>query len=666
MTLSSTTRIKHNSGVDGVLTKSRLLQRQVLRTFLLLLPMLTIVMMNVVPFADGGSLTDITSVMNMRQNASNVTRLNTLDILLDETGDELGAIRVCHLVSFMPFFNILKNGSVQELESDSSWEFTAAFALAIQHLNAGDGSVIAEVEGLNTRCNIKFTPEIVDSQASASHAVDEMIQVLKRKKGKEEQLPCAFLGPTSSARAVPTSIFSGLKGYPQFSHQATSTQLDDKETFPLFGRLIPADDGTAIPLLELLQNQFNVEHFGVIHQNDAYGNKYMTSIRAATKKFPGMTVVSIDVPASWPTKEDYARAVSILKKTKFRYFFAILTNLKYAPLMEEAHKQGIAGTGEHTWIYADGISIPTVTNPEYIRDSPLHLASLGLSRMAAVGGFENVSATYDKYLKAYKSLANPQDVEVLQSLQPSYPERINEAILSSPKSTSFSILYDTVIALGLAACNASSQQPGGYFTAQEHYDAMLDSNFMGTSGMIRLNRETGTRNPKSARFVLTNFVEDKALSTSDESGNKVKITSFVSKYYEGGQWIDVEPFIFNDGTSIVPRELPEAQLDAHYIGTPLRAFGISLSACILLIAMGWAFWTYKFRKQHVVRASQPIFLQMICLGCFALGASIIPLSIDDEHSSTRGCDIACMAFPWLASCGFCIAFSALVRVRFRQ
>lgn len=32
---------------------------------------------------------------------------------------------------------------------------------------------------------------------------------------------------------------------------------------------------------------------------------------------------------------------------------------------------------------------------------------------------------------------------------------------------------------------------------------------------------------------------------------------------------------------------------------------------------------------------------------------------DDSISDAFGCDIACMAFPWLLSCGFCITFSAL-------
>ena len=45
-------------------------------------------------------------------------------------------------------------------------EGSLAVALAIQHLNTGDGSVIPQVEGLNDNCNIRFTLELFDSEMS--------------------------------------------------------------------------------------------------------------------------------------------------------------------------------------------------------------------------------------------------------------------------------------------------------------------------------------------------------------------------------------------------------------------------------------------------------------------------------------------------------------------
>ena len=42
-----------------------------------------------------------------------------------------------------------------------------------------------------------------------------------------------------------------------------------------------------------------------------------------------------------------------------------------------------------------------------------------------------------------------------------------------------------------------------------------------------------------------------------------------------------------------------------------------------------------------------------------MASCIIPLSIDESIASVRGCDIACVATPWLFSMGFAITFSAL-------
>ena len=91
----------------------------------------------------------------------------------------------------------------------------------------------------------------------------------------------------------------------------------------------------------------------------------------------------------------------------------------------------------------------------------------------------------------------------------------------------------------------------------------------------------------------------------------------------------------------------------------IRPYGFVLSAITVLSAVGWSIWVVLNASHHVVRASQPIYLHMMCAGIGVMGLSIIPLSIDDSLASDDGCDIACMAFPWLLATGFSVAFSAL-------
>lgn len=91
----------------------------------------------------------------------------------------------------------------------------------------------------------------------------------------------------------------------------------------------------------------------------------------------------------------------------------------------------------------------------------------------------------------------------------------------------------------------------------------------------------------------------------------------------------------------------------------VRIVGYVLATVIFLLAGYCVWWVYSYRKERVVRASQPLFLVTIALGSLLMAATIIPLSIDDAVASQTGCNIACMMSPWLFSVGFVTSFAAL-------
>ena len=98
--------------------------------------------------------------------------------------------------------------------------------------------------------------------------------------------------------------------------------------------------------------------------------------------------------------------------------------------------------------------------------------------------------------------------------------------------------------------------------------------------------------------------------------------------------------------------------DYNYIGN-IRYFGWALASLVILCSIIMAAWVAKNHKARIVRASQPIFLLIICLGCLLMGAGIYPLAIDDESTSLEACSVACMVAPWLLGTGFSCSFSAL-------
>ena len=529
----------------------------------------------------------------------------------NSTSTEGEEIALCHLPFIFPF----SAGDRAPWNAIATYEGAFAIALAAQHLNTGDGSIVPEVGGLSDRCNIRFTTEMQDTELQESIAVDQTIDLTDRSTADGERLPCAILGAARSAVSIPTSIISGLRGYPQFSPISTSAALDDTAQYPLFGRTIPSDDGTAVPFVLYMRNVLNVKNLGVLNVDDAYGRAFATGIQVAAQQFaPDMTIQSFDInPAA--SDEALRRTVCLLTDTQYTFFFGIIFPTELVDrVMVEAYKQGIAGTGKHNWVFADatGGSVP---GRDYERGSPLEKAFRGTSMLSAVGGISGMEV-YDKLTNSMKELNNEGDVEYMRTIMPTYEEGEpvdHDSVLYGDTFLSAAgliapFLYDSVISLGLAACDAAADNAEGtYFDGTTHFNRVLENQFLGTSGDV-IFKETGTRDPKSALFSLTNFIDDEELSTD----KTVQYKRVEASVFRSGEWEELVPYVFNDGTTNIPTDLPEVSTNNNYLSPGLRGLGLALCAVVLILSFAFAVWTWIRREERVVRASQPIFLLTIC------------------------------------------------------
>ena len=91
----------------------------------------------------------------------------------------------------------------------------------------------------------------------------------------------------------------------------------------------------------------------------------------------------------------------------------------------------------------------------------------------------------------------------------------------------------------------------------------------------------------------------------------------------------------------------------------ISAVGWTLFVIVTLTTFITAVWSFKNRTHPAIKKMQPPFLFAILFGVLVLSSAIIPMSIDDGIATERGCDVKCMATPWLLSMGACIVFSAL-------
>ena len=482
-------------------------------------------------------------------------------------------------------------------------------------------------------------------------AIDELITI-NRRKPEVEQLPCAFLGSFRSAVSVPMAIINGIEGYPQISHFATSAQLDDKSQYGLFGRVIPSDNGTAEVVILFLKEKLKVSHFGVIHTDDSYGMGYMSSLQTAINiHAPEMKMYSVKISYHNPTFDEIKSAIEQLKSTQFSYFFAVINPEKYPEIMTEAHDQGIAGPG-YNWIFSDSVWPGFFLDDDRFKNNKaLVTASNGISILSAAGGLPNMGMTvYDNFFNAWSSLNNEEDINILQSKFPDHIDVDMRDLFDGP-STDASLLYDATVALGMGACEAKKNE-SFYFKGEDHYLNVLQNSFVGSTGNVTFDKATGSRDPMSALFMITNI-------QLKENNLKGIFKAVPSELFKSSEWISLSPYVFSDNSTVPPSHLPSIEVNYNYINSGLRLFGLVLSGILLLLFTASALWTYMNRNGKIVKASQPFFLLTICFGTFMMGVSILPLTVDDKIASPKICNIACMSVPWLFSTGFCIAFSAL-------
>ena len=377
-----------------------------------------------------------------------------------------------------------------------------------------------------------------------------------------------------------------------------SDELDDKSQYPLFGRTVHSNEGNAIPLVIYLRDILRLDHLAVVYVNDAYGNGYVDTLQKAADKYtPDLKIHEIPLDIDDTSME---HAVEKLKQTGYRFVLAALfTRETHDALLSEAHRQGVAGNGLHNWFFS-ATFVGTLTGRVFEKGSPLHLAYRGVGQILVSGGVEGFPS-YDKYRAKLKQLKNPIDMEYLASKFPAYDHpswgngtpMVDDPDYLTVISNDYNpFSYEAAIALGLAACEALTDD--NILTGESHMVALRKSTFAGVSGNdVVFDHVTGTRDPNSALYKVTNFVERE----QDDGG--IIFEPRTSHLFQKSQWMVVQDYIFNDGTSNLPIDIaPQQNTNDRVVETALLVGG-SVAATIIL-GLSWLLIREYRRKTNEV------------------------------------------------------------------
>jgi len=280
---------------------------------------------------------------------------------------------------------------------------TKAALMAMHHFNNRIDSMVPDLKQQLTdvngsECNLKMTMDFYDTERSATTGATLLAQRVHTAPYPYQTT--AVLGAARSAVSVPLAVLNTVRNIPQISYASTSTTLDDRETFRLFGRTIPSNDGDAQAAVAYYK-ELGVTHLGVLYVQDDYGTAYRLSLeRAGREKGIQMSFAAIIWDQSQSNenglRDSILDAIATLKETGYRYMMGVIYFRHLKLLVEEATTAGIMGPG-YLWIFGDGIlPVALEDSLRYPIDSPQAKTIQGLGILSVGSASERVASTFSE------------------------------------------------------------------------------------------------------------------------------------------------------------------------------------------------------------------------------------------------------------------------------
>jgi hypothetical protein len=272
-------------------------------------------------------------------------------------------------------------------------------------------------------------------------------------------------------------------------------------------------------------------------------------------------------------------------------------------VMQVAVKEGVAGTGKHTWIHSKSL-------PEHIFNSTeigssLHKAYMGTGLFGANGsGGDSIYDSFRKQLQwmkknpdetvSYFKLMEGQFHSNRTTVQSDLPTELleDDTFLRDTPVRDFSPYhYESAILTGMAACSTASTTL--ILNGKQFYQEVRNTNFSGISGHVVLDKDTGTRRAETSYFTMDNLVEqryfeDEKVAKNGTLSEEVRFKFVTADRLYNSNWTEIAPFIYNDNNTTPPLCIPKYDPDPTAVKTVTVVVAYLICATSILLAVGLA------------------------------------------------------------------------------
>lgn len=452
------------------------------------------------------------------------------------------------------------------------------------------------------------------------------------------------------------------QGIPNISPSATSMNLNDRSQYPFFARTIPSSEGFVEALCVYLQS-VNVQYLAVLYPTNSDGIGYQQSI---AELCPLYGVRSYDYPYQSEIPGSLKLTLGRLKMSPFRYCFGILSPTTWQNDIVEIYNASMLGStdpgDDYAWFFAQDLA--ALFDPNVFSDygfsfaSPLVSKALNGISVLALATPATSDETFKQSLDELK--ANIDFWTFFWSTFANEPVNVTAALANVSSSylfgtSAYSLMtYDAVMALGTAACHTNNAQ----FSAPELMKSLSSINFTGASGFVSFDQATGSRKKEEVVFQISNIFTS---TPSNVTGVFVKPSPIVD--IQLGQSLGqvtktYQPMRFPSGSITPPAQLAPSPLDMTLTPLSLQSICWALAGLAAVMSIVFAALVIRNRASPKIRASQPIFLVLLCVGTLFVSFSTFMVTAQEPWPS-RFLDVSCMLDPWLLSIGVTTAFSAL-------